>query len=188
MDDTTATVITGLVRLPYQQTSHTVATQDRVHIACSDSSRILSLRHAAQRSSVCCSNASAVQGADSPTAIRSRSPMPLKSQGATLTSIQFRRGDLNIDAQSQCSPLSALREISIPDLQPRCLRPSRLVLCDASPVGNARFAILVYTSIRTRLRLLSFYLLLSMSLPATFPSLPPQLALSLPHGYAIASS
>ncbi len=36
--------------------------------------------------------------------------------------------------------------------QPRCLRPSRLVLCDASHVGNASFAILVCTSIRTRLR------------------------------------
>jgi hypothetical protein len=96
-----------------------------------DSSRILSLRRAAQRSSVRCSNASAVQDANSPTAVRSRSPMP---QGATLTSIQFRRGDLNIDAQSQCSLLSGSRQISIPGLQPRCLRPSRLVLCDASHV------------------------------------------------------
>src|SRR6266567_2019311 len=43
-------------------------------------------------------------------------------------------------------------QFSLPGLQPRCLRPSRLVLCDASHVGNASFAILVYTSIRTRLR------------------------------------
>jgi hypothetical protein len=65
----------------------------------------------------------------------------------------------------------ASRQISLPGLQPRCLRPSHLVLCNASHVGNASLpfsCVLQFTSDSASL-VLSFALDVPLRTPP-FPS------------------
>ena len=69
----------------------------------------------------------------------------------------------------------ASRQISLPGLQPRCLRPSHLVLCNTSHVGNASLpfsCVLQFTSDSASL-VLSFAL--DVPFCTHFPSHPHQL-------------